>query len=461
MKTSRSGPLFTFVLLTACNLPEQFCVGDCPEALTSSGDASVSVSSQGDDAGDTTDGGPQGDTDSEPTGDADSGTPVDPPPTCDLVDTYPEPQTCLDGNVQPGEICYSLGAGIHTYPQGIYSTMLMRVDGVGDDLLVSDVAGKVTASTFAQGPDILPTDQPLWSPSIAGEVVLGGAGDFDHDGKLDFAVRVRDLEEDTIVIVRTDGAGTVISETIVDQGTGLGDPRVTDWDDDGNLDLAVSLAPGVAIEHLRVHFGDGAGNFTPLGQDGYPVLNDPYTVAAIGKDGLRDDVLLGEDEQVRMFIREPHRAEWGSGILDGEILDIASADLDGDGDGDVVALVDGPDLTREVAVTLQLPSTDSNPANIYLITKRYTVHCNALGLALADLDADGAIDIATVSPADPNSRVTILRNDGLGAFPDRLTVQLPAPADELLIADLNGDGVPELIGVSGSTNTIAIAPTVP
>ena len=43
---------------------------------------------------------------------------------------------------------------------------------------------------------------------------------------------------------------------------------------------------------------------------------------------------------------------------------------------------------------------------------------------------------------------------------ERTSLQLPI-ADELLFADLNSDGAPELIGVSGSANTIAIAPAVP
>lgn len=467
-----SDRLFALLLLaaptSACKLLDNYCVGDCPETTTdasATGDASASVTQASvTDFGETTDGGPHGDTDHTATqadpGDStdsaeDTGAP-DEVPTCDIIDTYPEPKTCLDGTVQPGEICYSIGAGVHEYPGGIFSALAMRLDGAGDDLLVSDVSGELTASTFAPGPGLTQTDLTQWSPDFGDPVVISGAGDFDHDGNLDFVVRVSGVDEDRIEVVLMDGAVGVKERTPLMKHPQFADPRVTDWNADGDLDLVVTGPP----DGLVVMLGDGAGGFSDSPQDGYFDPLAKHELAAIDGNGVANDVVIASPDGILSVYRRTPALFIQQFDLGGEIVDIASADLDQDGHDDVAALVAGAGLNRQAVILLMRPDPDL-PDILGADLRRYNVHCNATDLTLADLDADGVTDIATLSPFAPNSRVTILRNAGDGSFAERVSFQLAAPAVDLLIADLNSDGAPELIGVSGSTNTIAIAPGVP
>jgi hypothetical protein len=82
-------------------------------------------------------------------------------------------------------------------------------------------------------------------------------------------------------------------------------------------------------------------------------------------------------------------------------------------------------------------------------------------LAVGDVDADGLLDVVTISSDSPISLATILRGDGLGLFSGVMSVQIGGPVDDLQLADLNSDGGIELITMSreaGSYGVILSSP---
>ena len=129
-----------------------------------------------------------------------------------------------------------------------------------------------------------------------------------------------------------------------------------------------------------------------------------------------------------------------------KIHDLAAADMNGDGREDIVALVDGPSGHSEVAVVLLVPSEQDT--GMSFVTSYYPVHCDASVLAVGDLDADGRLDVVTVSSGSLSNLATILRGDGLGLFSGVMSVQLGGPVDDLKLADLNSDGGVELLTIS-------------
>ena len=72
------------------------------------------------------------------------------------------------------------------------------------------------------------------------------------------------------------------------------------------------------------------------------------------------------------------------------------------------------------------------------------------GWALADVDGDGRLDVVTVATAGTAGMLDILVGDGQGGFAPWLTYALPVPAGRVDAADLNGDGIPEVLATSAN-----------
>lgn len=447
--------MFALLLLTttpACKLLDQYCVGDCPEGTSGSGAETldppdVTVTSDGE----PTDGGP-GDTEGDT-----APTHVDPAPSCDIVDTIVAQPSCGDDSVEPGELCYLIDAGGIIYPMGVSSVVAGRLDAAGDDLLVAHTDNTASARLFAAGPGLMVSDNTWPSPFTADLRLLAGAGDFDGDGHLDVAARI-DGPHDSIEVLLLDGAGGLASASLPLSAGQLGGPSVADWNHDGHLDLVVTASIDVGPENVLVLLGDGAGEFVPTPLFAHDGAFDPHIVAALDDDQHTDDLVFAGPDGILSIFPSPDGNPIFQTDLNGPIVDLATGDLDGDGRGDIVALVDGPGLTRQLVVMRQ---PDGPGVDLDFTRARYNVHCNAAAVVVADIDADGALDLATISPAAPTSRVTILRGHGDGDFPDVLTVPMPDPDQDLLIADLNGDGAPELITFSGTVGSVQVAPATP
>jgi FG-GAP-like repeat/FG-GAP repeat len=121
---------------------------------------------------------------------------------------------------------------------------------------------------------------------------------------------------------------------------------------------------------------------------------------------------------------------------------VVSADFNGDGFADVVAL------------STVLPQVSPNPSNLkaYLSTAAgvfaspvYTPDgFNPLYLASADLNGDGLPDVVSASFNDGVLAVFFNNKASPGSFNPPLVLNSPG-ASQLAIADMNGDGFPDLV----------------
>jgi hypothetical protein len=124
--------------------------------------------------------------------------------------------------------------------------------------------------------------------------------------------------------------------------------------------------------------------------------------------------------------------------VSGGVSDVGIADLDGDGKPDL-AIANGAGYA---SVLLNQGSGLFGPAVDYAAGQ------TPVGIAVADLNGDGKPDLAVVVTGEVlngvNGNVSVLYNEGKGAFAPPVHYPVGANSTAVVAADLNGDGKPDL-----------------
>ena len=154
-------------------------------------------------------------------------------------------------------------------------------------------------------------------------------GDFNHDGKLDLAMSDYDAITHKLVILLGNGDGTFQPAIEYQTPNVPSTPTVADFDQDGNLDVAVPTAAG-----FSVYLGHGDGTFDP------PVTTTASATGRLNAGDLngdgKPDVVSGGASGIKVFLGN------GDGTF-GSPLTVYStsfvprlADVDRDGRLDIV-----------------------------------------------------------------------------------------------------------------------------
>ena len=336
-------------------------------------------------------------------------------------------------------------------PRSLASADLNR-DGIAD-LVTADVVG--VSLIYGAGNATFDTDRRYPAGENLGGVVVG---DFNGDGAQDLAVASQDSDEVAVLLGR--GDGTFAPEHRFATGSQPVDVVAADFNGDGKLDLATA---NLSDDSVGVLLGQGDGTFAspsswPTGQwpgslravdlngDGHPDL------AVANADSNDVSILLGNgDGTFAPQTRYP---------VGGYPLDLAVGDFNGDGrpdlatanedSDDVSILSSNADGSYGPEVRLDL-GTGQAPPPISLAAPDLTPL--PLSLVAADLDGDGKQDLA-VSYLHESSPVYqdllgVLLGNGDGTFqPLRTTPAVVNPFGLLRTADVNGDGIPDLVDAS-------------
>jgi FG-GAP-like repeat len=171
-------------------------------------------------------------------------------------------------------------------------------------------------------------------------------------------------------------------------------------------------------------------------------INHDGYVDLVGADAdePRIDVLLGHgDGSFDAPLYFPSATYQGAPVL---------GDLDGDGNLDVVVPSGDYNGTAHHAVVLLGDGKGGfGPAVGYPTT------LGTVAAVIADLDGDGHLDVATANYRGtdpyPGGDISVLRGNGDGALADAVTYHVHQNVGSLVAADLNGDGAPDLAAAYG------------
>jgi hypothetical protein len=265
-------------------------------------------------------------------------------------------------------------------------------------------------------------------------------GDFDQDGNVDLAVNVSGF--DTIAILTGDGQGGFALKGHVETDTLPKGLVAADVNADGRLDLVSANQWGYRI---RLYFGDGFGGFVfanELNGDGEPTR---VAVGDLNNDGKLDLIANAQEEGNILIYFGDGNGGFSNVATELEGLQnnyaLGVADLNNDGNLDIAATDLGGKHPTETDVAIYL----SDGTGAFTEPGEFAVGPGASTLALGDLNLDGNIDIVVSGPGSGTHTglfVATYLNDGAGNFARKQVIALgPGAVDgEMATGDFNEDG---------------------
>ncbi|MFT5048836.1 MAG: adhesin/invasin [Chlamydiales bacterium] len=306
----------------------------------------------------------------------------------------------------------------------------------------------------------------LWLGNGAGQFEIGQTFPAGDPGPLEFGDLDQDARPDLFVssahellVFLNRGGSFELAERLA---SGATNGLVTgDWNCDGDLDLAAATPiSGIALLEgslagtwgtSTLHFGEEAvgtgGSFSLTAED---IDRDGDLDLAAGKDA-RAELLLNAGAGA--FGDDPLPVS----ILAGKVTDMVFADVDSDGDRDLV-------LTRREGLLVFLNDGSGDFTGLEPTQVISSLSAFGVALAIGDVDSDGDLDavIGNLDRAD-----TLFLNPGVGpggwpgfAQPVRLPQASEIPVrtrtSDLGLADVDADGDLDLILVQGTSGPARI-----
>jgi hypothetical protein len=286
----------------------------------------------------------------------------------------------------------------------------------------------------------------ITSAGVGGSSVV--AGDFNGDGKLDLAISVPGNGSAGVSLLLGNGDGTFQAPTVVIP-TG-GTLAVTDVNGDGKLDLVLQNFPADRISWAEIYLGNGDGTFSNTHSYFLQVeafsTNFPV-VADFNLDGKPDVaagnyVLLGNEDGTFQ----------GVGGLPFPFVNCQCGAFGGAVVGEFDKNAAPYIAAVDTSTNLYIFSNDGT--GTLALAHTYTLQQAALGLATADLNGDGNLDLLAVSAAG----YSVLLGNGDGSFqpPAFYSLANGAGPYSTVLADFNRDGKLDLAIPAGNQSVAVL-----
>jgi hypothetical protein len=343
---------------------------------------------------------------------------------------------------------------------------LLCASGCGGGRIVPTNSGPPTGPPSGTGLSFVNSSNPTTNPWPQFVAVA----DFNGDGKLDLAVPVYSiftpLSDMNILLGNGDGTFRA-GPTFPLFGQNVNNAAVADFNGDGKPDIAISLPDA---DEVQILLGNGDGSFTPS----LPIPAIGVFVVATGdfnKDGKADlvlvntgprtvSILLGNGDGTFTAKDEITTPASGAGGVALGPAAVALADFNHDGIPDL-AVVNGPRFVQGApgSVTILLGNGDGTFTEV---ADAPAAGGQPLFIIAGDLNGDGKPDLVVTNMNDGYPQLgdlTVLLGNGDGTFSP--TVAPPATGSipySVALADLNGDGKPDLVIADAGSNTLTVLP---
>jgi len=294
------------------------------------------------------------------------------------------------------------------------------------------------------------------------------AGDFNNDGNIDVLTFGKNSQGNTLGIKLLTGNGKgVLTPQPTNTTVVPAFIAAADVNGDGNLDAVTLTATtdnsGNTDVALTVLKGNGDGTFSAPAS--YPAASAPSNTNSFSNLALGDtrgtggpDAVLNENGGLYYLKNNGDGTFAAATQIDTQtgFQSLVLVDVNGDGKADIVAtagtLAFGSLTSGQVLVYLSHgDGTFAAPVNVTSVT-------NGADMIVADMNKDGKPDIVFLS-SDPNSGVfslNVLLGHGDGTFSSSVSSALGGQdLGSLATADVNGDGNPDVLIGACCGNTLA------
>ncbi|HET6724967.1 MAG TPA: FG-GAP-like repeat-containing protein [Gammaproteobacteria bacterium] len=287
---------------------------------------------------------------------------------------------------------------------------------------------------------------------VAGGPTSTAVADFNGDGLADVAIAGYGAGDVTVLLGQ--GAGTFDAANYAVDHKDTVHPRAVtaaDFDDDGAPDIAfVTQGSGDSTVNVLLNNGDGTFKTGFTAKMGTIAIG----IASADLDGDGNEDVVTADigsGNVSVFMGN------GDGTLksgkafaaaDG-VNSVVLTDIDGDGDMDIVAAAGA---SQTVAVLL------GNGSGGFAAAKTYPAGVAATALAVDDVTGDGKADAVVANGDEDQNGVSVLVGNGKGGFaPPLPLLATVSETSTVAIADLNGDGIGDIIAGNYDANASSIS----
>jgi uncharacterized protein (TIGR03437 family) len=343
-----------------------------------------------------------------------------------------------DGSFQPSNeyVVSAQPVSIAAIPMDDGNTLILTGDSADGNLISNFVASNGTAAmpvlqTLGMGPAAIAT------------------GDLNGDHQPDLVIT--DPATGGIYVELATGKGQFGSPVTYSLGTQPGAVAIADVNGDGKPDVIAADATGIDVLLGNGNGKLGAVNTFPasgslssitivdFNGDGKP------DVAAASAAGGNVSVFLGNGDGT---FQAAQNVALAGGLVP---LSTVGGDVNGDGKPDLIVAFNNSNQTQPGGVAVLLGKGDGTfqaPVNITLagpLVQQTTGSALSAALTLGDVNGDGKLDVVTAIQSSLGNQVVVLLGNANGSFQAPLLTTTNTAPPMIAIADINGDGKPDLV----------------
>jgi hypothetical protein len=292
--------------------------------------------------------------------------------------------------------------------------------------------------------------------------------DFNGDGKPDLVVA--NQNDNTVsVLLNTTAAGATTTSFAPPQTFATGSEptyvMVTDVNRDGKPDLVVANAHSNSVSVLLNTTAAGASTPSFAAQQTFATgtFPDSLAVADFNGDG-KPDLVVANDLSNTMSVLLNTTATGASTpsftiqetfATGGDPASVAVADFNGDGKPDLVV---ANNASHTVSVLLNTTTPGASNSS-FTAQQTFAIGILPFSVTVADVNGDGSPDLV-VANSNSNTVSVLLNTTAPGASTPSFTAQetfdTGMSPSTVTVADFNGDGKPDLVVANFTSNTVSV-----